>query len=263
VEGSALRSHLTRLGVIRPSGHEHFNGSLVVPVFDEAGAVVELYGRKVTAKLRKGTPTHLYLPGPHRGVFNAEALAAGDEVILCESLIDAMTFWAAGFRHVTSSYGIEGFGDEHVDAFRRHGTTRVLLAYDRDPAGDRAAAALSERLMAMGIECFRVLFPAGTDANDVARNAASPTDALGARPPPFRHRSHRANPKRRKGRTGPAHRPAQLPVMTRAGPTPVRSPSTTRPFLLSPPSRRPSRCWPPRCRRRRRPSPSPRSPATR
>jgi DNA primase catalytic core len=180
VEGSALRSHLTRLGVIRPSGHEHFNGSLVVPVFDEAGAVVELYGRKVTAKLRKGTPTHLYLPGPHRGVFNVEALAAGDEVILCESLIDAMTFWAAGFRHVTAAYGIEGFGDEHVEAFRRHGTTRVLIAYDRDPAGDRAAAALGERLMAMGIECFRVTFPAGTDANDVARAAASPTDALGA-----------------------------------------------------------------------------------
>ena len=180
VEGGALRSHLTRLGVIRSSGHEHFNGSLVVPVHDEAGAVVELYGRKVTAKLRKGTPTHLYLPGPHRGVFNVEALAAGDEVILCESLIDAMTFWAAGFRHVTAAYGIEGFGDEHVDAFRRHGTTRVLIAYDRDPAGDRAAAALSERLMAMGIECFRVLFPAGTDANDVARGSASPTDALGA-----------------------------------------------------------------------------------
>jgi DNA primase catalytic core len=180
VSGGALRSHLTRLGVIRPSGHEHFNGSLVVPVFDEDGNVVELYGRKVTAKLRKGTPTHLYLPGPHRGVFNVEALAAGEEIILCESLIDAMTFWAAGFRHVTASYGIEGFGDEHAAAFRRHGTTRVLIAYDRDPAGDRAATALSERLMAMGIECFRVLFPAGTDANDVARNASSPTDALGA-----------------------------------------------------------------------------------
>ena len=180
VEGGALRSRLQRLGVIRSSGHEHFNGSLVVPVHDEAGAVVELYGRKVTAKLRKGTPAHLYLPGPQRGVFNVVALGASDEVILCESLIDALTFWAAGFRHVTSSYGIEGFGDEHVEAFARHGTTRVLIAYDRDPAGDRAAAALAERLIAMGIECFRVTFPAGADANDVARGAASPTEALGA-----------------------------------------------------------------------------------
>ncbi len=180
VEGGALRSRLQRLGVIRSSGHEHFNGSVVVPVIDEAGAVVGLYGRKVRNDLRKGTPAHLYLPGRHRGVFNVEALAAGDEVIVCEALIDAMTFWAAGYRHVTSAYGIEGFGDEHLEALRRHGTARVLIAYDRDPAGDRAAAALAERLMATGIECFRITFPHGTDANDVARGATSPTDALGA-----------------------------------------------------------------------------------
>lgn len=44
---------------------------------------------------------------------------------------------------VTSSYGIEGFGDEHLEAMRRYGTPGVLIAYDRDPAGDRAAAALA------------------------------------------------------------------------------------------------------------------------
>ena len=41
---------------------------------------------------------HLYLPGPHRGVFNVAALALSEEVILCEALIDALTFWCAGFR---------------------------------------------------------------------------------------------------------------------------------------------------------------------
>lgn len=35
---------------------------------------------------------HLYLPGPHRGVWNGEAPAAAKEIILCESLIDALTF---------------------------------------------------------------------------------------------------------------------------------------------------------------------------
>lgn len=37
-----------RLGILRESGHEHFNGSLVVPVPDEAGHVVEVYARKIT-----------------------------------------------------------------------------------------------------------------------------------------------------------------------------------------------------------------------
>jgi DNA primase len=31
------------------------------------------------------------------------------EIILCEALIDALTFWCAGYRNVTASYGIEGF----------------------------------------------------------------------------------------------------------------------------------------------------------
>jgi len=34
-EGAAIRERLQALGAIRGSGHEHLNGSLVVPVFDE------------------------------------------------------------------------------------------------------------------------------------------------------------------------------------------------------------------------------------
>jgi hypothetical protein len=43
--------------------------------------------------LREGTPTHLYPPSRHRGVSNEEALAASKETVLCESIIDALTFW--------------------------------------------------------------------------------------------------------------------------------------------------------------------------
>jgi len=43
---------------------------------NESGAVTEVYGRKITPNLREGTPLHLYLPGPHRGVWNAAALGA-------------------------------------------------------------------------------------------------------------------------------------------------------------------------------------------
>lgn len=45
---------------------------------DAHGRVVEVYGRKIGERLRAGTPTHLFLPGPHRGVFNLVALQAGN-----------------------------------------------------------------------------------------------------------------------------------------------------------------------------------------
>ena len=80
-----------------------------------------------------------------------------------------MTFWCAGFRNVTASYGMEGFTDEHAGApSRTHGTERVLIAYDRDEAGERGAEKLAAQLMRPGIECFRIQFPKGMDANEYA-----------------------------------------------------------------------------------------------
>jgi DNA primase catalytic core len=183
VAGADIRARLTKIGLYRDSGHEHFNGSLIVPVFDEAGDVVEVYGRKLLDNLRAGTPKHLYLPAEKRrsgrGVFNLAALMASKEIILCEALIDALTFWCAGYRNVTAAYGIEGFTEEMVAAFKRHGTQRVLIAYDRDEAGERGAAKVAERLMAEGIECFRIQFPKGMDANEYAQKVQPAAKSLG------------------------------------------------------------------------------------
>jgi DNA primase catalytic core len=168
-EGAELRSRLGKLGILREeTGHEHFNGSLVIPIFDAAGDVVEMYGRKITSNLRPGTPLHLYLPGPHRGVWNLDALREHKEIILCEALIDALTFWCAGLRNVTTSYGAGGFTAEHLQALKSYGTEHVLIAYDRDDAGDRAADALAKQLLAAGIGVSRIELPKGMDANEYA-----------------------------------------------------------------------------------------------
>jgi DNA primase catalytic core len=177
--GAEMRGRLQTLGILRESGHEHFNGSLVIPVFNPAGDVMEMYGRKITPNLREGTPNHLYLPGEHAGVWNEEALAVSKEIILCEALIDALTFWVAGFRNVTASYGVNGFTADHRAAFEKYGTERVYIAYDRDEAGEKAAAALAEELMQMGIECFRVLFPKEMDANAYALKVTPAAKSLG------------------------------------------------------------------------------------
>ena len=179
VAGAELRGRLQRLGIFRESGHEHFNGSLVIPVFNLEGEVVEMYGRKITRALRENTPLHSYLPGPLRGVWNEQALIVSKEIILCEALVDALTFWCAGYRHVTASYGVNGFTEDHRAAFQKHGTKRIYIAYDRDDAGEQAAERLAEELMAMGKECFRVQFPKGMDANEFALKVMPATKSLG------------------------------------------------------------------------------------
>lgn len=179
--GADIRARLERLGVYRDSGHEHLNGSLIVPLFDAAGQVVNLYGRKVRGDLRAGTPAHLYLTGPRRGLFNRAALMPGtcEELIVCEALIDALTFWCAGLRNVTSAYGIEGVTDELIEAIQVAGVQRVLIAFDRDEAGERGAAKLAERLIGLGIDCFRVVFPKGMDANEYALKVTPAAKSLG------------------------------------------------------------------------------------
>lgn len=176
-DGAAIRERLQKLGLYRESGHEHFTGSLVVPVFDAEGRVAEIYGRKITDRLRKGTPKHLYLPGPHRGVWNAEALQAS-EIILCEAPLDALTFWVNGIRNVTFIYGTEGFTDELIEALLSHRVKTVRLAYDADEAGNRAAERDAERLAAHGIDCCRVKFPHGMDANEYAIKVRPPERSL-------------------------------------------------------------------------------------
>jgi DNA primase len=177
--GEEIRARLTRLGILRESGHEHLSGSLVIPIFGDSGEVLGMYGRKVTPHLREGTPLHLYLPGPHRGVWNVEALRASKTIILCEALIDALTFWCAGYRYVTAAYGVEGFTKDYLEAFQRHGTRTVLIAYDRDEAGDRAAEALAPKLLAEGMDCYRVQFPRGMDANEYATKVTPAEKSLG------------------------------------------------------------------------------------
>lgn len=173
-----IREDLKQAGIFRASGHEHFSGSIVIPILDEDGNTQEIYGRKILSNLRKGTPMHLYLPGPHRGVWNLQAFKATKTIILCEALIDALTFWVNGFRNVTASFGVNGFTPDLEAACNNYAIEKVYLAYDNDPAGNNAALTLAAKLSKAGIDVYRINFPEGLDANAFALKVEDPAKAL-------------------------------------------------------------------------------------
>ena len=174
-EGAALRARLTRLGLLRDTGHEHLRGRIVFPVIAESGEIGTVYGRALDAPTK--AERHLFLPGPQRGVWNPAALRSA-EVILCEGVIDALTFWCAGFKHVTTSYSAKALPAELLDALIAAKVARVFIAFDRDEAGDRGAEEVAAQLLARGIECRRVLFPHGHDANSYAVAVTPPEKSL-------------------------------------------------------------------------------------
>ncbi|HUC14782.1 MAG TPA: hypothetical protein VMS00_10055 [Acidimicrobiales bacterium] len=79
-KGGELRSQLTRLGLYRPSGHEHFVGCLVVPVTNGEGEVVGLCGRR----LDRGAGD-LWADGLPGGWFNGPPTLPPEVLLAAES----------------------------------------------------------------------------------------------------------------------------------------------------------------------------------
>ena len=165
-QGAQIREHLQAAGVYRENGREHLRGCLVIPVRDARGHIVQLYGRRIDPKTPKEN-RHLYLPKPLAGVFNPAALA-NREIILTESILDALTFIRHGMEAATCTFGTKNFTNELFEAIRAAKIESVRLAFDADQAGEAATAEAAARLQAIGIECFVVKLPWGMDANQYA-----------------------------------------------------------------------------------------------
>ncbi|HEM47533.1 MAG TPA: toprim domain-containing protein, partial [Alphaproteobacteria bacterium] len=163
-----VRDELLALGIITSEGRELLGGCIVVPIPDPAsGQWTSLYGRGMK------TARHCYLPGPLRGVLNFQAARTSEEVVLTESIFDALSFHQVGVSVAIPIYGTNGFTSDHLDLLKREQVRRVVLALDSDPAGRKATDALKGKLEAAGIVVRVASFPAGTkDANEllVSRN---------------------------------------------------------------------------------------------
>jgi len=175
-EGAAIRERLTRLGLLRDTGHEHLRGRIVFPVIAESGEIGTVYGRAIDERGKHDR--HLFLPGQQRGIWNPAALKS-PEVIITEGIIDALTWWCAGFRNVTTGYSAKALPEELLGALLAAKVQRVFLSFDRDEAGDKGTEEAAGQLIARGVECRRVLFPHGMDANEYARKVQPATKSLG------------------------------------------------------------------------------------
>jgi DNA primase catalytic core len=165
-QGAQIREHLQAAGVYRENGREHLRGCLVIPIRHARGHIVQLYGRRIDPKTPKEN-RHLYLARPLAGIFNPAALTSR-EIILTESILDALTFIRHGMDAATCTFGTKNFTAGLFDAIRAAKIESVRLAFDADQAGEIATAEAAARLEAIGIECFALKFPWGMDANQYA-----------------------------------------------------------------------------------------------
>jgi len=171
-------------GLFNEKGNERYYLRVVVPIFDERGAAVGLYGRSIQDKAQV---KHLYLEGKHQGVWNGQAFSAyPDELIITESLFDALAVFASGKKNVTCAYGAGGWTPHHDRLIEKHRVKKIVLAYDNDRRGHDAAKAQAETLGSRGIRTSRIHWPEGVkDACDyfTRHDAAAFTQLLAVAEP--------------------------------------------------------------------------------
>lgn len=152
--GATLRRRLTDLGVLRGTGHEALRGCLVVPVLDEDGTAVALFGRPTA---RGGGEA--WATGTGGGVFLVPG-ASSEPLLVSTSIPEALAVLLAGRGGAVAPGRPGGFGDAELRRLAADHRRIVVVGSEQTAA----------RFSAAGAEVFvGGPFPARPTAEAVAR----------------------------------------------------------------------------------------------
>ncbi|MCL2105421.1 MAG: DNA primase, partial [Kiritimatiellaeota bacterium] len=166
----------------RPDDFFHrFGGRLMFPVCDRQGRVVAFSGRILDPKAHPAK----YVNSPETDIFvKSRVLYALDkaaakivkhprrEAIVCEGQIDVIRCHACGFETAVASQGT-AFTESHVALLKRHADS-VVLAFDGDAAGNKAALATGALFLAAEIPVRVARMPPGEDPDSFLRGRGAP-----------------------------------------------------------------------------------------
>jgi len=164
------------LGRNRDDGsfYDYFRGRLMFPIHNEMGKVIGFGGRGLSdddvPKYLNSPETPIYKKS--KVVFNLhrakEAIRKEDRAILVEGYMDVIGVSAAGFRGVVASCGTALTPDQ-VRAIKRH-TDKMLVNFDPDAAGEKAAEGKLPILLEEGLQVRIVELDGGLDPDEYCKD---------------------------------------------------------------------------------------------
>ena len=206
-EGSALAVTLKKQGfslalaqelfLVRDDGsggyYDMFRGRLMIPIADERGRIVAFGGRIIGAgqpKYINSSDTPIY----HKsdllfGMDKAkEAISKKGHAVLVEGYMDVIACHRAGMNEAVASLGT-ALTPQQVRLMKRW-AGQVVVLYDRDEAGQKAAEKACEMIAEEGMIARVALPPAGQDPDTllVEKGAAGVMALLDQAVSPVRHR---------------------------------------------------------------------------
>jgi DNA primase len=200
----ALMSHLRAKGadekLIETSGlvsineeknrvYDRFRGRIMFPVLDIKGNPIA-FGARILAqgepKYLNSPETPAYIKGEHLyGLFQSkEEIRLKKFAILVEGYLDLIALYQYGIRNTAASLGT-AFTPEQSKLLGRF-ARRVVINYDGDKAGVKAARRAIETLLAEDFETKVLILPDGQDPDDFLKaNGAESYNYLRGNAAPF------------------------------------------------------------------------------
>ena len=155
------------------SGHyDRFRARVMFPIMDLRKRVVAFGGRILGEGMPKylnSPETPLFKKGQTLFALEAAREAAGQQhtLIIVEGYFDAVALHQAGIRHVAATLGT-ALTAEHITVIRRFASNVVLL-FDPDQAGVRAALRTLDLFVNSGLSVKVVSLPEGDDPDTYVR----------------------------------------------------------------------------------------------
>ena len=155
------------------SGHyDRFRSRVMFPITDLRKRVVAFGGRVLgdgMPKYMNSPETPLFKKGQTLFALDAAREAAGQQqtLIIVEGYFDAVALHQAGIRHVAATLGT-ALTPDHITVIRRFASNIVLL-FDPDQAGVRAALRSLDLFVNSGLSVKVVSLPEGDDPDTYVR----------------------------------------------------------------------------------------------
>lgn len=154
--------------------YDRFRGRLMFAIRDERGELVAFGGRL----LGDGHPK--YINSGDTPIFRksrvlyglniaANHIKKGEPPVLCEGYLDVIACHRAGVQTAVASLGTS-FTDLHAKLLHRY-SDHVVILYDSDPAGEKAAQRACEIMQAEKLSVRVALMPKGEDPDTLLRTA--------------------------------------------------------------------------------------------
>jgi DNA primase len=148
--------------------YDRFRGRLMFPIADEQGRVIGFSGRILQADEKSAK----YVNSPETPIFTKSRVLYGldktkravldaGSVIICEGQLDLIACFSAGVQNVVAPQGTALTGD-HLRILKRY-AQEVVLCFDSDNAGQKAAARVLDDLLASGMSVRVITIPAPHD----------------------------------------------------------------------------------------------------